>query len=431
MEKWIERLRIIDLATFNAAQERLANYKGRGGRRRKNATDDLPPDILKGLLFCEKHNCVLTANSRFMECRQCTDDATEGALYSKMNREIALALVCSKVAELVHADASFVRMVKQCVGEEVAKLQAPDPSALNALDAEYAALSQKIEFLTDAPAETKQDQREQHARLADLQRKRGLVQGRRQERQKAVAAPMQTPTDEQVEQEIHRIGEIMTAAGQGFKDAALMSEARQIVHMVTGGRITMTQAGERKAKRGWLQGSFKPHVIAPFFAVTGDCTQAAACPASTHTVIIEFRGLPEIESLSEQVMTRVDEGLMMAEIALKLGLHRSRISLAIRHWHESGGLPVPDGRNRRARLSKKHLVQPLYQSIADEAVRLVNGGLKLGEVARRLNVDRNTITQSVRWWHEQHGVPLPPAQGRRKKPPQGDTPPGGEGLNAA
>jgi hypothetical protein len=70
------------------------------------------------------------------------------------------------------------------------------------------------------------------------------------------------------------------------------------------------------------------------------------------------------------------------------------------------------GRKRRSTLQKKHLEMPLYQRIADEVVELMSGNLLLEEIAEKLDVDRNTVTSAIRWWHEARGLPVPDGRSR-------------------
>lgn len=54
-------------------------------------------------------------------------------------------------------------------------------------------------------------------------------------------------------------------------------------------------------------------------------------------------------------MALVDQGQLLTVIAEQLGTHRDMITAAIRFWHESRGLPVPDGRTRRKSLVQKSI----------------------------------------------------------------------------
>jgi transposase len=57
------------------------------------------------------------------------------------------------------------------------------------------------------------------------------------------------------------------------------------------------------------------------------------------------------EAEADQVMALFREGLPLQEIAERLGCCRDTVTAAVRHWHESRGLPVPEGRNRRKELN--------------------------------------------------------------------------------
>ncbi len=415
MEKWIERLRIIDDAMFDAAQERLAQYPARGGRRKKNQIGEHPPDLLKDLLWCSKHKRFLTTNGRFLHCRHCKEEGADGLLYSQVNRKLAVEFICGAVAGLISGDSEFISLVKGSLNDEIQKIQAPDPEVLKELDNEHSALTRKINFAFEAPAESEEDLREQKERLRGLQQQRAAVQHKRELLRKAAEAPVRILVDDEIDQEIRRIGQILQAAGHGDDDPQIISDARRIIDLVTGGRIEMSQIGEAKAKRGWLQGKFLPRVFAPFFAVAGSNLHATACAGEEKPVSIEFRRPPELDVLSDKVKSLVDQNLLMTEVADRLKLHRSRITKAYKHWFETRGLPIPDGRARRSTLAKKHTIAPAYQQIADGVMQLIDKKLQLGQIAKQLGVDRNTVTASIKWWHKQHNLPVPPGRGRRKE----------------
>ena len=46
-------------------------------------------------------------------------------------------------------------------------------------------------------------------------------------------------------------------------------------------------------------------------------------------------------------MQRFNAGLPLQDIAAELGCDRNVVTAAIKFWHESRSLPVPDGRTRR------------------------------------------------------------------------------------
>ena len=107
---------------------------------------------------------------------------------------------------------------------------------------------------------------------------------------------------------------------------------------------------------------------------------------------------------------------MNTEIRAVLKCSRSRVAKLIRQAAEARGEVVEDGRTRRSKLSKKHLEPPMYQQIAERAVALWNDSdLLIDQIATELNVDRNTITHAVAYWHKLHNLPVPDGRTRRKR----------------
>jgi hypothetical protein len=62
---------------------------------------------------------------------------------------------------------------------------------------------------------------------------------------------------------------------------------------------------------------------------------------------------PSYRNIADRVKEFADRGLLFGEIAERLGVDRNTVTAAWRHWHESRGLPVPDGRCRRKALRRK------------------------------------------------------------------------------
>jgi len=62
---------------------------------------------------------------------------------------------------------------------------------------------------------------------------------------------------------------------------------------------------------------------------------------------------PLYQEVADRVMELYDEGLLLGKIADRLKLDRNTVTAAVRWWHESRGLPAPDGRTRRKQLTNK------------------------------------------------------------------------------
>ena len=71
---------------------------------------------------------------------------------------------------------------------------------------------------------------------------------------------IEIPTEEDVRKLLADFSQILVEAANGEKSENL-GRAREIVKLMTGGRIELFQQGERKAKRGWLQGRFHVRLV--------------------------------------------------------------------------------------------------------------------------------------------------------------------------
>jgi uncharacterized protein YjcR len=131
-------------------------------------------------------------------------------------------------------------------------------------------------------------------------------------------------------------------------------------------------------------------------------------------VTIDYREAAPIVAESERAKSLYDKKMMNAVIATKMGCSRSRLTKILKYWFESRNLEMPDGRSRRSQLERKHLTPPLYQRIADDVMQLYNGNLPLRQIAQQLGCDINTITTSVRWWHQSHDLAVSDGRTRRK-----------------
>ncbi len=56
---------------------------------------------------------------------------------------------------------------------------------------------------------------------------------------------------------------------------------------------------------------------------------------------------PVFREIADEAKRLLDENLLVEEIAGRLGRNRDTVRAALRHWHESGGEPMPDLRHRR------------------------------------------------------------------------------------
>jgi site-specific DNA recombinase len=128
---------------------------------------------------------------------------------------------------------------------------------------------------------------------------------------------------------------------------------------------------------------------------------------------VDFCDPTEAESIAEESKALLDKGLLVKQIAAELSkrhysvISRNLVTRAISHWHRSRGLPVPDGRSRRASLEVKSITPPLYQRIAPQVKQLADQGWLYADISAELKIDHTTVTSVLAWYHRQRGTEAP------------------------
>jgi len=278
---------------------------------------------------------------------------------TQLRRDRAERMILGEIGRRILANPAW----RQRVLEETLKAwnaqEATIPTGLAAARRSLMDVEQKIANLVDR-IENGRGGPELDERLAQ----RRAEKRERAERVKRLEAADQNrrpkPTEAWVDEQLRNLGEKFS---QGTPAAA------HALRDLVGGKVVVTEIRQTNCKRFHLQGRFtiavKPLVEELLGRVGGCEKEEASDPdASTEEFVIDFRKIPEIESLSERAKELYDQGLMNAQIAEVLGRARSYVTKLLKHWFESRGLAMPDGRSRRATLRQKHVDPPLYQTIA-------------------------------------------------------------------
>lgn len=408
----IDDLRIIDDATWYAAEKRLSQLRENGGRRPKDGDIRSRPRVLNGLLYCSEHNrplYVCGSNGKYMHCREC-QDAAEPALYSMLPRRLALDLICRQLAGMIRGDECLVDQVIAACHRHVQAEAEGDPMVIADLRRNVQRLNTQIAFILDAPGETDQDRVENRERLARLRGERSDVQRRIAEIEEAARNPKSVPTDDEVRTLIDNMATTLTAAADSDNPTELAA-LHHVISELTGGRISMTQQGERKRHNGWLRAKFRVRLLGPLthrsgFPVTND---------DDVEVELDIKRPSRDDELAEQAKALYDDGRMAKEIARRMDCHRNRVAQLLKHWAEVHGEELPDGRARRATLSEKQSEVPLYKKIADEVTKLwLEQYLAYCEIARRFECSDVTVAKAIAYWHRERKMPIPTAKDRRR-----------------
>jgi len=410
----IESLRILDDATWFAAQELLGKLTQNAGRHPADGNRQSRPRVLNGLIFCPKHKHVLYVHGpygKYMSCKACRE-APEPELYSLLPRRLALNLVCDCLADLILADEPLVAQAIEAFRRHVQTLTQPDRSQAEALAREIERLTRQINFILDAPGDTEEDQKENRDRLAKLRSERACKQKMLSEIEEAAKNPAKLPEPAEVLAQLQQT-KIMLREAVHSEDPAELAALHDLIKDLTDGKILATQQGEKKAHEGWVRLTFHVRVLdvlaqrCGFPAVQGDAIK----------VEIDVKEPDWRDQKCEEFKELYDKDRLNKDIAGQLHLHRSQVSMLKKHWEEKHGQILPDGRVRRATLDRKQQKTPDYKSIADDVSTLWNDPAYLAvlEIARRLKTNDTMVWKALAHWHRSRGLPVPTAKDRRER----------------
>jgi DNA invertase Pin-like site-specific DNA recombinase len=402
---------IIDGDLFETVQARLACYRERIGNRKRRNGELTPSSILRGILICSKHASALSSNGRAFFCPRCKEFPVDAALYSLLPEKLATRVLMAELAKEIRSSETRVQLIRERVRAIAIAVQTADPDQIVLKRKRVAELTDLIQQVALLPAATQEDRQENNGLVTKLRAERAKFQSELKATENT-SRVVHVPTDSEISAQLVALAELLIRAAAGKLDADAHTRARRIVVALTGGRIVLHQAGEAKPKRGWLRGTFALNVVEPIL-LEAQIRGVSEC-VPTSEVVVEFRSPDALAELSEKVKAQADKGMLLCDIATTEKVAKSRVTKAMRYYYAIRGLPFPDGRSRRATLSKKHRVAPRYQQIAERVQELVANGELLGAIAKLLDVDRNTVTQAIQWWHHAHGVPIPPGRGRRR-----------------
>jgi hypothetical protein len=337
-----------------------------------------------------------------MVCKVCRGlPAPRRPLFSQLPRELALRLTCQKLAELVQGDAELISCVAAACQEEGRRAQQPDPARLEELRKREKQFTEQIQFLLGNAGETEADRRESAASLQALRRRRAEAQAEISRMEAAAGKLLQVPDEGAVRALLQELAAVLAAAAEGHPGEDDRA-AREVIALLTGGGIDLYQQGERAPQRRWLQGRFRVRLLPYLLGRLSGLSEDGASDAGVE-LPIDYREPPGHEVEAERAKQLYDQGLLYSQIAEALHCERNWVTKLLRHWFESRGLPVPDGRRRRATLPTKQVGPALYERLAEAAKALWDEGQADVQIAARLECSPPTAAAAVSHWHTSRG----------------------------
>lgn len=413
----LEELRIVDDERWFAAQERLAKEVTKNrGRRPVDGDNKSRPRLLHKLFFCPEHGCVLYVGGPYgssLHCRRCKGTKVEKRpLFTLLNRKLALRLTCQKLAELVRADDSLVQGVIAACQQHIELAQKPDPARIQHLESKTQQLQKRIEFNQRNPGDTERDQAETASVIRQLRAERNTALHEIASMKKAHGRKVVVPSEGEVRAMLEEFSKVLLAAADGTteEDAAI---AREIIDLLTGGRIELYQMGERARNRGWLQGRFRVELVSVLVGKLNGVLPAES--GEGLEVIIDYREELLIDKQAEEALQLYEQDKLGKEIAEEMGVQRSYVSKLLDHAFAKRGLKRLDGRQRRSSLPNKQVQTPTFKRIADEVVALMEKGWSDLAIAGHLKTSDATVSKAIKFWHNSRELPVPTSKDRRRK----------------
>ncbi len=422
-EKWMRHLphlQLIDNETFEEAQRLLrANQEKLAGSRKKKgrlngskpgAAGCHPRHLLSQLIVCSHCGRTFHVGGRGGKYLFCPGhNMGTCTCRTQLRRDRAERMILAEVGQHILENSAWRQLVLEETLDAWNAQESAIPSELAAAEKGLADVELTIKTLVDR-AEGKEEIPELSERLAQRRAEKQDFEERVERLRRVSDNRRPVPTEVCVDERLRHLGEVLSG-----DNPAATHALRELV----GGRIVVTKIRQSGRERHHLQGRFAIRAMAIARAITGpddvlDPSGTKAGSSDEEEIVIDFREPTRREIESERAKQLYDEGLMNAEIAQRLGCSRSRVTALLKFWFESRGLEMPDGRSRRATLKRKHQEPPLYQKVAEEVMALYRQDKLLQDIADALNVDRNTVTAAIRWWHETHDLPVPDGRARRK-----------------
>lgn len=417
-----EDLRIIEDATWYAAQERLAKRDtGAVGRKGRSESRKEHPRLLNGIFRCPSHEQALHGggqNGESMLCPVCNRENKDSRpLYSYLPRRSAMELTCQVICELIRGDADLCAKVAAAFRQQAECLQRPDPAELARLQDQRRRLTDKINFILDNVGESEQDRRESQTTLRQCRHERQQTEWKISILQKA--RDVRVPTEEEIRISIDQIAATLIAAVDS-EDAETLAKARGIVELITGGVIYLTQGGERTHGKGWLVGTFQPRLVDAICGSFGP-DWSVSVQEDVPVVTIEYRRDQSKKDLQKKVIHLLDLGWQVNEIAKQLKIHRNRVAALIQRHQTDAGLPPIDLTKRRGQIQKKG-ENALHKRIANKVMELFRQNKSYKEIAAECRCSHPIVMRAIRYWHELRGLPAPDGRTRRKTLPHKHSP---------
>lgn len=415
----IEELRIVDDATWYAAQKKLAS-RHRGGGRRAGSMG-VAPGLLNGILVCSAHGKPLGCDANHYFCVECRRSG-KPTLFSVASRELATRSVLSGIAEAIRTHPTLPSMIAERFVQEAGRQMATPPEATADLERRIGKLDRSIRLLEEEPGESEEDLASSRQALRSKRAERAGLRAELAKLREASARPAKSPSSDEIRAALDGLGDEFCTAASSLDGRQRVRLRRLLEATLVDGVISVEQRGEHKVKRGWLAGRAKLN-LCPAIANAIDTREPGGCDQPIE-VVFEFRPVPIAEQLADRAGAMWDKGIPVMKIRETLiaerrvaglaqpGLGRTTVTAALRAYCAKLGREYDDGRTRSFTIAGGR-PPPLYQRIADRVAELESQGRYLQDIAQELDVSKPTIENARRWLAQRAGLQFLDGRTRR------------------
>ncbi|MEO5927673.1 MAG: recombinase family protein, partial [Patescibacteria group bacterium] len=397
-----EELRIIDEQLWQETEVALEGNKGDRGRKTSDGKRQPTTFLLSGLLYCKEHNQLLYRSGEkgedYFRCPNCIGvDAEKRPVFTFCDGQLALNCLLKALQEKILGDDCLVQQIISACRLAAEGQSRPGDAELEVHHAAVRKLTRSIDLLVDNPGDSKEDQRESSDRLKRLRAERNKHGAQLEKIRKQMTSPATVPTAEQVKSHLQDLSATMQRViNDPNLDLDGLSAARKIIRRFTGGKVLISQAGERKQHHGWLLAEFENDFIKLCADELGGGD--LNCSSGNTRVVVEIRRPDANAELGKTVVEMRDqEHLTYEEISHRLNTTRNRVS---RLYYKYAPADAPGRTRANGKQFRCQSERPLPERIADEAMALLDQGLLCNEVCEQLGISKETLTAATKYWYQ-------------------------------
>jgi hypothetical protein len=343
-------------AILRANEEKLGRRRRSDGRLRGSPLANAaahPRHLLSGLVRCAACGTpfqVGGTGGKYLTCRQYL--AGSCSCKTLLPRDRAERMILEAIGERVLASPAWRKAVHDALEAAYRRQQAELPAALRETEQALAAVEDKIRRLVDQVENGLADP-DVAGRLATRRAERQALLKKREDARRAGEAALPPPSEAWVEEKLKGLRALL-----GSREPAAAHALRQLVGGQVLVEEVKQPGRKRHFLRGKF--TIQTAALLASVGGRQTAAPSPNLPAEAgEEIVLDFREPDSHEGLADRVKELFDSGVSFDEMAAQMGCHRNTVAKALAYWYEQRGLTAPDGRSCRQRLARPTLPERL------------------------------------------------------------------------